>query len=214
MASVSSIVKEIVTQNKLLQEGLRQQLLSYGAVAEKIKDRVEKESGSKVKESAIVMALRRYSESVGKKESKKIKLRSDIIMKTGLAYLSITKSPNALIKLEKFYGNINPEKDTLNIIHGNHEISIITNEKYAKKIIDLIGRTHVKSEEDNLVSLSINLGRDFLYTPGIIFTVSRKLYWDDVNIFELITTATELTCLFQQKDAMKAYNAVSELVGK
>lgn len=212
MASVSSIVKELVTENKLLQEGMRQGLLSYGAVAEKIKARVENEHGSKVKESAIVMALRRYSENVSKKESKKIKISSDILMKTGLAYLSITKTPDVLNKLEKFYRNINAEKDTLNIIHGNHEISIITNQKYGKKIKELIGRSHVKSEEVNLVSLSINLGRDFLYTPGIIFTVSRKLYWDDVNIFELITTATELTLLFQQRDAMKGYNAINELL--
>ena len=51
-----------------------------------------------------------------------------------------------------------------------------------------------------------------MQTPGIIFEVTRKLYWEDVNIFELITTATELTFIFRQKDSLKAYKAIEELI--
>ena len=67
MASVSSIVKDMVNGNKLLHEATCQGILNYAAVAEKIKERVEKEFGKPVKESAIVMALRRYSELLQRK---------------------------------------------------------------------------------------------------------------------------------------------------
>jgi len=213
MASVSGIVKNIAMENKLLSEGIRQGILSYGAVAEKIKKRVENELGSSVKESAIIMALRRHSETVSRKEEgKPFHLKSEIIMKTGLAYTSFSKMPDFPEKLERFYKTLNPEKDTFNIIHGNYEISIITNEKHSAKIKELLGKDNLKAEEKGLVSLSVTLGKDFAYTPGVIFTVTRKLYWDNVNIFELLTTSTELTFLFQQKDAMRAYNAITELM--
>ena len=56
------------------------------------------------------------------------------------------------------------------------------------------------------------LEKDFLYTPGILFAVTRKLYWDNINIFEIVTTATELTFIFQKADAMKAYASIQEII--
>ncbi len=213
MATVSSAVRGIAESNKLVQEAMRQGIASYGALAERLKEAVENETGKKVKESAIVMALRRHSENLSKKDAReRIKLGSEIIMKTGLAYLSFAKIPNFLERLEEFYRKLNHERDTLNIIHGNYEISVITNEKHRKKIKELLGKESLKSEESGLVSISLTLGKDFAYTPGILFEVTRKLYWSGINIFELITTATEMTFLFQQKDAIKAYGAIQELV--
>jgi len=213
MASVSSIVKKIVSQNKLLQEGMRQELLSYGAVADTIKRKVENEFGAKVKESAIVMALRRFSEMNAKKESeKRLAIKSEIIMKTGLGYMSIRKDPTFLEKLEKFYKKLDHEKGTFNVIQGNYEIQILTNEKYISKIKQLLGSDMVIAEENDLVSISLTLGKEFAHTPGILFEVTRKLYWEDVNIFELLTTATELTLIFQQKYATKAYEAINDLI--
>ncbi len=215
MTTVSGAVRNIVENNKLLQEAIRREIASYGAVAESIKKTVEQETGGSVKESAIVMALRRHSESLSKKEAReRIELDSEIIMKTGLAYLSFAKIPNFLEKLENFYRKLDHERDTLNIIHGNYEISIITNEKHRKKVKELLGKESLKSEEGGLVSISLTLGNDFAYTPGILFEVTRKLYWSGINIFELITTATEMTFLFQQKDAIRAYSALQQMSGK
>lgn len=211
MASVSSIVKEIISGNKLLQEAMAQQIMSYGATAERIKERVEEAYGKKVKESAIVMALRRQAEQTTKKEDRQIKIKSEIIMKTGLAYISFQRTGDFLEKMEKFHKRIEPEKDTFNIIQGNHEISVITNQKNTPKVKELLGRQPL-TEENNLVALSISLGKDFAYTPGVIYTITRKLYWESVNIFEVITTATELTLLLLEKDAVKAYTAINELM--
>jgi len=211
MVSVSAVVRGIVRENKLLQEGIRQELLNYAAVAEMIQERVEKETG-KVKTSAIIMSLRRTAENLANKETEKpFKLNSEIIMKTKLAYISFSKEPYLLKKLESFYNKLNSSKDTFNIIHGNYEISIITNERHHKKIKELLG-LKISIEQSNLVSLSVTLDKTHMYSPGVIFAITRKLYWEGINIFELLTAATELTFLFQQKDAMKAYNAIQELM--
>ncbi len=215
MPSVSSIVREIVNGNKLLSEGMRQGIVNYAAVAEKISKQVEDASGSKVSDPAIIMALRRYSEVAILKEKKDaLEFNSEIIMKTALAYISFPKFTGALEKLQKFQSKINPGRDTFNVIEGNYEIAIITNQKYSEQIKQLMGSGHIIIEEKNLVSLTITLGQDFAYTPGMMFEISRKLYWDDVNMFEIITTATELTLLFLQKDAMKAYNSINRLMMK
>lgn len=192
---------------------MRQHVLSYGAVADKISAGVEEEFGGKVKHSAIVMALRRHSERESQKEpGKKFDWNSEIIMKTGLTYLSFSKVPGVLEKLEKIYKKINPEKDTFNVIHGNYEIAVITNDKHSSIVKEIFGSSNLKAEAKDLVSLSVTFGKDFAYTPGIIFAITRNLYWANVNIFEMVTTSTELTFLFQQKNAVKAYHVVHEMV--
>ena len=214
MASVSNIVRNLVNGNKLLHEAACQGILNYAAAAEKIKERVEKEFGRPVKESAIVMAIRRYSETTAEKEEVRHPgIKTEVIMKTGIAYLSFSKMPDFLEKLETFYRELDPRRDIFNVIQGNYETAIITNGRYLQRLKKLLETGSISVNEKELVSVSINFAKEFSYSPGIIFSVTKKLYWEGLNIFELITTPTELTFLFHQKDAMKAYSAINEMLG-
>ena len=38
--------------------------------------------------------------------------------------------------------------------------------------------------------------------------------WEKINIFEIVSTMTELTFILSKKDSMKAYNALQELMGE
>jgi len=214
MVTASATVKKIISESPLLHEGLRQGLMNYAAVAEKIKPQVEQQLGSRVTDAAVIMALRRQGDELGAGEDKRAKqeLRSQLILKTGLVYFSVKRSPQLFRKLEELHRLFNQDAgDTLNIIHGNSEVSVITNDKYAKKVGSILEKEQVMTRERGLVSISMSLPKDFAYTPGVVFAATRKLYWDNVNIFELVTTATELTFIFMKKDAMRAYASLQEL---
>ena len=214
MVTVSSAVKGIVSGQPLLQEGLRQGIMSFAALAERIKGKVEEQLGKSVNEAAIIMALRRHGESLEKSDVKRIRINPDmqLTLKTNLAYFSVKRTRELFRKLEALYKAPDYESGgTLNIINGNHEVSIITDEKNSRKVSLALAGEHVTTTEKSLVSISMSLEKDFVYTPGVIFAVTRKLYWDNINIFELVTTATELTFIFQKKDAMKAYASIQEL---
>ena len=58
------MVKKLVSENTFLLEAISKDLISYGNLAEQLKPEIEKELGKKVKEAAIVMALRRYAEEL------------------------------------------------------------------------------------------------------------------------------------------------------
>ncbi|MBI2550410.1 hypothetical protein HYV83_04490 [Candidatus Woesearchaeota archaeon] len=215
MATVSAVVKGIVNEKPLLQEGLRQGIISFAALAEKIKQQVEQQLGKSVNDAAVVMALRRHSEGLAEGEVKKIRFlpHTQLTLKTNLVYFSVKRSPQLFKRLETLYKLFDYEAgDTFNVIHGNQEVSIITDDKHEKEVIAAIGSGQIATQEKNLVSVSMGLERDFLYTPGIIFAVTRKLYWDNINIFELVTAATELTFIFHKKDAMRAYASIQELI--
>ena len=215
MVTVSAVVKKIVNEKPLLQEGLRQGIISFAALAETIKPQVGQQLGEEVSDAAVIMALRRHSEDIKESDVKKIRFTPNVqlTLKTNLVYFSVKRSPELFSMLETLQKTLDYEAgDTFNVIHGNYEVSIITNDKYEKKMVAAIGHERITTREKSLVSISVSLEKNFLYTPGIIFAVTRKLYWDNINIFEIVSAATELTLIFQKKDAMKAYAAIQELI--
>ena len=141
MVTISHLVKKIVNDKPFLQEALAQKIISYGNLAEQLTPKIEEELGKKIKHSAVVMALRRYSDEL-KDLHEKVKpfdYRSEIVMKTNICDINAVKSPALVNKLNKLYSIVDFEKgDVLNIIVGNFEVSIVTNEKYKDSVIKFL----------------------------------------------------------------------------
>jgi len=121
-----------------------------------------------------------------------------------------------MAKLKTIHNLVNFERgDTLNVIIGNNEVSIVSNEKYMEKLIRFLSGEKILNKEQGLVALTIIFtSDDFIHTPGVIFNAVRKLAWENINIYEIVSTMTELTFILNKKDSMKAYNVLSEMVGK
>lgn len=215
MVTVSAVVKKIIDEKPLLQEGLRQGIINFAALAESIQPSVSQQLGQNASEAAVMMALRRHSENLKESDVKTVRFapHAQLILKTNLVYFSVKRSPQLFKKLESIYSSMDyGAGDTFSVINGTHEVSIITNDKNEKKTAAAIAGEQLTTKERELVSISLSLEKDFIHTPGIIFAVTRKLYWDDINIFDLVTTATELTFIFEKKDAMRAYSSIQELI--
>ena len=56
--------------------------------------------------------------------------------------------------------------------------------------------------------------KDFTFTPGVIYNVSRFLAWENINIVNILQTQTELSLVVSKKDAMKCYKTLEKLVKK
>jgi len=215
MVTISHLVSKIVSSRPILHDAMEQGIISYGNLAEQLIPEIEEELSKKVKHSAVVMALRRYAENLEKSSAKpKFDYDSEIIMKTNLCDISVRKSPSLFAKLKKIYSIVNYEKgDVLNVIHGNYEVSIVSNMRHLEKIEKELKGEKLLNIEKDLVSLSLSFSGDFLHTPGIISTAARKLNWENVNIYELVSTLTELTFIVSKKDSGKGYSALQRLVG-
>jgi len=163
------------------------------------------------------MALRRFSDEIKKERSniKQFDYSSEIIMKTNVCDVSVQKKSSLIPKLKSLYSIVDFEKgDTLNIILGSYEISIVANEKYKNKILKFLKDEKILHKESNLVALTMRFSDDFINTPGVIFTIIRKLAWENINIYEVVSTLTELTLILKEKDSLKAYDALQSLVRK
>ncbi|MEF8847704.1 MAG: hypothetical protein V5A68_01045 [Candidatus Thermoplasmatota archaeon] len=215
MVTTSHVVKKIIDSTPKIQEAMIENIVNYANLAEKIQPKIESELGKKVKKSTIRMALRRHSKNLKQKTqvNKKFIFETEIIMKTNLCDICIVKTPSSLDKIKKIYQLIDYNKgDTLNVIQGNYQITIVVSQKHLEKIKKILNKENILNIESNLVSLTLDLTKDFLYTPGIIAYITRKLSWENINIFENISTMTELIFILDEKDAVRAYESLKKVI--
>jgi len=216
MVTVSHIVKKIIREKPYIEEAMRRSIISYGNLAEEIIGKIEAELNREVKHSAVVMALRRYAESLNERFEalRDFDYSSEIVLKTNICDFNVIKSNTLLSKLKSVYEMVDFDKgDTLSIILGNYEVSIILTEKYIERLEKFLKGEKILNKETGLVALSIGFKGDFFHTPGVIFTVVRRLAWDDINIYEIISTMTELTLILHKKDSMRAYESLQDVIG-
>ncbi len=217
MVTISHLVKHVIKDKPFLQEALANKLISYGNLAEQMKPKIESELGKEVKHSAVVMALRRHADELEKERQqvKPFNYNSEVIMKTNICDICVLRKPGLMTKLKKLYEMVDFDKgDTLNVIMGNFEVSIVTNEKYREKVLKSLKGEKILNKESNLVALTMRFSDDFIHTPGVVFNIIRKLAWENTNIFEIVSTLSELTLILKGKDSIKAYEALQGLVRK
>lgn len=215
MVTISHTVKKIITSRPILQVALIEGVINFANLAKNLQPQIESELGKEVKRSAIVMALRRHGEELQKKTvvQPPFHFNPEIVMKTNLCDICIVKTPSARRSIKEIYKVIDLEKgDTLNIIQGNYEITIVVPQKYLSTLKKILKEEKILNIEENLVSLTLSMTKEFLYTPGILSLATRKLAWEDINIFENISTLTELIFIVDEKDTVRAYNAFQEIL--
>lgn len=216
MVTISHIVKKIVSGQPFVEEALGSNIISFANLAEQMAPKIEKELGKKVKHAAVVMALRRYSEQISenREKMKKFDFKGEILLKTNVCDFAVAKTPSLLAKLRTIYNIVDFGRgDLLNVVLGNNEVSIIISEKHAQKLAKFLSGERILNKEHGLVALAIIFTvDDFVHTPGVMFNAVRKLAWENINIYEVVSTMTELTFILSNKDSMKAYDVLQELV--
>ena len=163
MVTVSHIVKKIVSKQPYVEEALGIGVISIANLAEHILPEIEKELGKKVKHAAAVMALRRYSEEIAehRNKTKSFDYSGELLIKSNIADFTLVKSASLLAKLRTIHNLVNFERgDTLNIILGNNEVSIIINEKHIQKLVQFLSGEKIINKEKDLVSLTIVFTKD------------------------------------------------------
>ena len=214
MATVSHVVQDIINKHVFLQEVINQGIVSYNKLAENIKPEIEKELGKKVKHNAIVMALRRHAEKLEKKQYKpSFSYFRETLLKTDICYIVIEESETSLSKIQSLYNEIEFKHGGIfNVIQGNYEVGIITNQEYKSKLLQLLEGEKILKIVDDLVTISLTYTKDFSFTPGVLYNVSRFIAWENISILNVLHTPKELSFVVSRDDAMRTYHVLEKLV--
>jgi len=216
MITVSEFIKKIVATTPFLEEGLAGGIINLSALARKIQPQIEAELYKPVSESAIMMALKRYSAKIEisvNAQAKVLKNIGDLTIRSNLSEYTYASSESILEKLKKLLHEIDSRRDKfVTFTHGLFEFSMIVNANLEKTVERIFAKEKRLNKLSDLSAIIINLPPAVVHTPGIHYAILKQLAWENINIIEEISTFTEFTIILEKSQIDRAFSVLKRFL--
>ena len=209
MLTIADSVEKIINDSPYLEEALRSGLINLSSLARHIQTEVEGRTKKTVKTGAIIMALKRLSSSIKKKNTQLTELFSnlgDMTVRSNLVEYTFANSDSLIDKQRHLYHSLQDSKEIFfNVSTGVYETTVIISKRAEKELQKVFKDEKLTSRFDNLSSITIMLPPDNVTIPGIYYTILKFLAWRNINLIEAFSTANEMTLFFTEENIEKAF---------
>jgi len=216
MKTISNCVEDILITQPYLEEALSRNIINFSALAIELVEPVSKMLKKDVKPGAIMMALRRYNPPVTLGNSIKMKRMiqnlGDITVRSNLSDFTVKNSTTLINNHAKILERINKEdKLFYAFTRGIHESNIVV----SSSLNDFV-KNHLKNEtfiavQENLSAISINLPQDNSKIAGLYYHFFKRLAWEGIVLYEVLSTTNEFTILVEDEFVDKAFTAIKRV---
>ena len=215
MITVPQLVGEIVGNSPILSENFGEGLINYSSLARKLRPEIENKLFKKVTVGSIIMALKRLHpahSAAGKQLTEVLGKITDLSMRSNLAALTFANSPTLY---ECQSGLLSAAAKTSNsfltISQGIYETSIFISRNLLPEAEKIFQNETNKLRAEGLSSITLILPKEAIDTPGIHYSVFKKLFGSGVNVFDTVTSFTELTIFLRSEDTERAFAVLKKL---
>jgi hypothetical protein len=218
MVTVAHVVSGIIQKRPFLEEALVNDIINYAYLADMLKPEIEHTMRKEVNRYAIIMAIRRLSEDL--KESfvgqpQPDLSHADITITSGIFEITAVKSANTLKIIPKLYDLINfGSGDFLTVTQGLYEITILSNIKYMDEILALFEKKEIKKKSTGLSSVIVRIPEKTAESVGLLYLLTKALGWENINIYEVVSTLTEEIFIISEMDTASAFEAIKSLINR
>ena len=204
MISISQALEEIIADSPYIEDGMYHWYINFSSFASYIQPRIEQITKKKVTLSSIKMWLSKYSHEKQKAISYKTFNIEDFYIKKHIKIIYMDKTDETLQLIQKLYWSNFSKDDYLAIISGWREIWIIYDTKLSQAIEDHIDPIYRKLELSELSAIGIYLDDNAINETGILYTLTKKLNFSNINAIELVSNCSEVAFIIDQKNLKKA----------
>ena len=216
MKTVSNCVEDILITQPYLEEALSRNIINFSALAIELVEPISKMLKKEVKPGAIMMALRRYNPPVTLGNSIKMKRviqnLGDITVRSNLTDFTVKNSTTLIDNHAKILERINKEdKLFYAFTRGIHESNIVV----SSSLNDFVNK-HLDNEtfiavQENLSAISISLPQDNSKIAGLYYHFFKRLAWEGIVLYEVLSTTNEFTILVEDEYVDKAFTAIKRV---
>ena len=216
MKTISSVVESYIKNKPFLSTALSEGIINLTSLSRKIKPEIELVLRKKIRSGAIVMALKRISNSLEFVSTHKIlkilKNIGDITVRSNLIDYSFKVSDNLLSCQAKFLSEIdNPQLFFYTSSRGVTESNIIISNEMKAKMETYFEKEILIKKTDDLSSISIKLPVENISIPGVYYFIFQKMSWEGINIIEVISTSNEFTIVVDDQNVNDAFKIIKNL---
>jgi len=216
MKTISSVVEKYIKNKPFLSTALSEGIINLTSLSRRIKPEIELILKKKIRSGAIVMALKRISNSLEFVSTHKIlkvlKNIGDITVRSNLIDYSFKVSDSLLSCQAKLLSEIdNPQLFFYTSSRGVTESNIIISNEMKEKMETYFEKELLIKKTDNLSSISIKLPAENVSIPGIYYFIFQKMSWEGINIIEVISTSNEFTIVVDDQNVNDAFKIIKNL---
>jgi hypothetical protein len=209
-------VQDILKSRPFLEEAISRQIINYSALAKALNPSVSEMLRKPVKDGAIMMALRRYSPPVSKGNeiqlSRVFKNLGDITVRSNLTDFTFQNSKTLIHNHTKILAEIDSDRQIFYAFtRGIFESNIIISSVKKKSILEIFKQETQMAIQDNLSAISINLPKGNSKIVGLYYHIFKRLAWDNVTLYEVVSTTNEFTILVEDHLVDKAFSVIKGL---
>lgn len=213
MVTVPEATKIIIERSRYLVEAVSKGLINYSSLARYIRPEVEKMLMKDVSTSSILMAIKRFEETLKTPHYENVfKYPPDMMVRSNLISLTVLNSEGLIGKLPKIL-NLKGQQASyfLTATYGNFDTTIITSKENKNEIEKILGSENISTARETLSAITIRLPEKSIQTPGVYYFFLKSLTWEEINILEIVSSHLELTIVLEEKDGTKAFSIIQSL---
>ncbi len=216
MKTVSNCVEDILITQPYLEEALSRNIINFSALAIELVEPISKMLKKDVKPGAIMMALRRYNPPVTLGNSIKMKRvlqnLGDITVRSNLTDFTVKNSTTLIDNHAKILERINKEEKLFYAFtRGIHESNIVVSSSLNDFVNNHLQNENFIAVQENLSAISINLPQDNSKIAGLYYHFFKRLAWEGIVLYEVLSTTNEFTILVEDEFVDKAFTAIKRV---
>jgi len=216
LKTIASCVNEILVSRPFLEEALSRDIINFSALAKDLNQTISEMLRKPVKEGAITMALRRYNppvdiENIGRLKAV-FKNLGDITVRSNLSDFTFQNSTTLINSHSKVLEKINNNNQIFYAFtRGLFESNIIISSSEKKSIAEVFKNEKLIGLKDCLSTITLNLPEGNSEIVGLYYQIFKRLAWDNVTLYEVISTTNEFTILVEDHLVDKAFSVIKGL---
>jgi aspartokinase len=211
MRKISDTVREILSEDDLARLTGARGILNFTAYAREIKDEVEQKTMKPVQVGSIATAVSRYLENANPLKLPPEDDIQQISVQTNLKGVTYERTEAISKKIRSIYNKVEiTNKTYVTITQGINEITLIGEERLIDEFRKQLKDYDNIYDIDNLVGITVKFGLNYLEIPNLFYLLIRKLALKNINIVEMVSTATEMTFIIDKQDMQGALDQLQK----
>jgi aspartokinase len=186
-------VRNYLRNKPYLLEALEKGIVNLSELSRQIQEELKTSNTAATK-----AALRRYAEELQKHKQKREEKVLSLLKRSGIA---VYDRKSVIITSKEI-----ATKNGMKVDLPGKFVYLLDRSDLPERISTLV-------KHDNCTMIVVNSPEDLEVTPGVVAFLTTLLAEQNVNIIEFISCWTETIIVVEKKDSLKAYEALTNIVG-
>lgn len=212
MQRISDVVEQYVLETPLLEEHLSLGLINLSALARHLRPRVRKALLRPVSQASLVMALRRLEPRLAARTrppQTRSSRPSDLTVRSNLVELTFHVSETIRGRHRRLLDRIARAEDAfVTYTQGATEVMLMVSAGLEKTVLEIFAGERLVAKVRGLSALVIRLAASSVQTPGVYYSILKRLAWQNLNVVDVVSTSTEFTIVVANDQVDQAFAAL------